>query len=233
MEPRRQELYSSILTLEEGDLDDDPLHADLPDSDSLKDVKEATVPEVDLNNTITEKETDEMQHELIKLEEEIATLKQVLASKEKRQSELKQCLGVSSLSGLKENLSRGWSDMQSTTAYKKTSETLSTAGQRTSVAFNNLGTAISRKIGDMSIFGLELLYPRSYSIHHSMSMPPMRNSSSFKSFEEKVESTMSNIKLKVGGSSSGGSFEDVLSSTAQACAQDVPTNNPRDNTEFP
>uniref|UniRef100_A0A4W4GK69 Tpd52 like 1 n=1 Tax=Electrophorus electricus TaxID=8005 RepID=A0A4W4GK69_ELEEL len=206
MEPRRQ--------------DDDPLHADLPDSDSLKDVKEATVPEVDLNNTITEKETDEMQHELIKLEEEIATLKQVLASKEKRQSELKQCLGVSSLSGLKENLSRGWSDMQSTTAYKKTSETLSTAGQRTSVAFNNLGTAISRKIGDMSIFGLELLYPR-------------RNSSSFKSFEEKVESTMSNIKLKVGGSSSGGSFEDVLSSTAQACAQDVPTNNPRDNTEFP
>uniref|UniRef100_A0A4W4GKF2 Tpd52 like 1 n=1 Tax=Electrophorus electricus TaxID=8005 RepID=A0A4W4GKF2_ELEEL len=208
MEPRRQ--------------DDDPLHADLPDSDSLKDVKEATVPEVDLNNTITEKETDEMQHELIKLEEEIATLKQVLASKEKRQSELKQCLGVSSLSGLKENLSRGWSDMQSTTAYKKTSETLSTAGQRTSVAFNNLGTAISRKIGDMS-----------YSIHHSMSMPPMRNSSSFKSFEEKVESTMSNIKLKVGGSSSGGSFEDVLSSTAQACAQDVPTNNPRDNTEFP
>ncbi|XP_026855044.2 tumor protein D53 isoform X9 [Electrophorus electricus] len=209
MEPRRQELYSSILTLEEGDLDDDPLHADLPDSDSLKDVKEATVPEVDLNNTITEKETDEMQHELIKLEEEIATLKQVLASKEKRQSELKQCLGVSSLSGLKENLSRGWSDMQSTTAYKKTSETLSTAGQRTSVAFNNLGTAISRKIGDM------------------------RNSSSFKSFEEKVESTMSNIKLKVGGSSSGGSFEDVLSSTAQACAQDVPTNNPRDNTEFP
>uniref|UniRef100_A0A4W4GKF7 Tpd52 like 1 n=1 Tax=Electrophorus electricus TaxID=8005 RepID=A0A4W4GKF7_ELEEL len=200
----------------------EPRRQDLPDSDSLKDVKEATVPEVDLNNTITEKETDEMQHELIKLEEEIATLKQVLASKEKRQSELKQCLGVSSLSGLKENLSRGWSDMQSTTAYKKTSETLSTAGQRTSVAFNNLGTAISRKIGDMS-----------YSIHHSMSMPPMRNSSSFKSFEEKVESTMSNIKLKVGGSSSGGSFEDVLSSTAQACAQDVPTNNPRDNTEFP
>ncbi|XP_026854992.2 tumor protein D53 isoform X3 [Electrophorus electricus] len=227
MEPRRQELYSSILTLEEGDLDDDPLHADLPDSDSLKDVKEATVPEVDLNNTITEKETDEMQHELIKLEEEIATLKQVLASKEKRQSELKQCLGVSSLSGLKENLSRGWSDMQSTTAYKKTSETLSTAGQRTSVAFNNLGTAISRKIGDMRLNAI------GYSIHHSMSMPPMRNSSSFKSFEEKVESTMSNIKLKVGGSSSGGSFEDVLSSTAQACAQDVPTNNPRDNTEFP
>ncbi|XP_026854999.2 tumor protein D53 isoform X4 [Electrophorus electricus] len=225
MEPRRQELYSSILTLEEGDLDDDPLHADLPDSDSLKDVKEATVPEVDLNNTITEKETDEMQHELIKLEEEIATLKQVLASKEKRQSELKQCLGVSSLSGLKENLSRGWSDMQSTTAYKKTSETLSTAGQRTSVAFNNLGTAISRKIGDMSIFGLELLYPRR--------LNAIGNSSSFKSFEEKVESTMSNIKLKVGGSSSGGSFEDVLSSTAQACAQDVPTNNPRDNTEFP
>lgn len=33
--------------------------------------------------------------------------------------------------------------------YKKTSETLSTAGQKTSAAFTTLGTAISRKFGDM------------------------------------------------------------------------------------
>lgn len=33
--------------------------------------------------------------------------------------------------------------------YKKTSETLTTAGQRTSAAFSNLGTAITRKFGDM------------------------------------------------------------------------------------
>ncbi|XP_076873958.1 tumor protein D53 isoform X2 [Brachyhypopomus gauderio] len=208
MEPRHQELYSSILTLEEGDLDDGHLHADL-DNESLQDVEEATVSEVNPNNTITEKEREELHSELIKLEEEIATLKQVLATKEKRQLELKQYLDVSPLSGLRQNISRGWNDVQSTTAYKKTSETLSTASQKTSVALNSLGTAISRKIEDM------------------------RNSSGFKSFEEKVENTVSNIKSKVGGSGTGASFEDVLSSAAQASAQDVPTNNPRDNMEFP
>ncbi|XP_076873961.1 tumor protein D53 isoform X5 [Brachyhypopomus gauderio] len=171
MEPRHQELYSSILTLEEGDLDDGHLHADL-DNESLQDVEEATVSEVNPNNTITEKEREELHSELIKLEEEIATLKQVLATKEKRQLELKQYLDVSPLSGLRQNISRGWNDVQSTTAYKKTSETLSTASQKTSVALNSLGTAISRKIEDMSIFGLDLLYPRSYSIRHSV--PPMR-----------------------------------------------------------
>lgn len=34
-------------------------------------------------------------------------------------------------------------------SYKKTSETLSTAGQRTSAAFSTLGSTITRKIGDM------------------------------------------------------------------------------------
>lgn len=33
--------------------------------------------------------------------------------------------------------------------YKKTSETLSTAGQKTSAAFSNFGSAITRKFGDM------------------------------------------------------------------------------------
>lgn len=34
-------------------------------------------------------------------------------------------------------------------SYKKTSETLSTAGQRTSAAFSTFGSTITRKIGDM------------------------------------------------------------------------------------
>ncbi|XP_036438014.1 tumor protein D53 isoform X4 [Colossoma macropomum] len=183
------------------------------------------VSEVDLNNTITQEEKEEMHNELTKLEEEITTLKQVLASKEKRHSELKQRLGITPLSELRQNLSRGWNDMQTSTAYKKTSETLSTAGQKTSAAFSNLGTAISRRFGDMRSHSI------GYSIRHSMSMPAMRNSPSFKSFEEKVESTVSNIKSKVGSSGSGGSFEEVLSSAAQASAQDTPTNTLTDNSE--
>ncbi|XP_016393070.1 tumor protein D53-like isoform X2 [Sinocyclocheilus rhinocerous] len=222
MEPRQQELYSSVLTPEAiVDWEDrETFHAGLLDKEPLKEVDEDMVSEVDLNNTVTEEDREEMENELIKLEEEITTLKQVLASKENRHLELKQNLGITPLNELRQNFSKSWYDMQTSTAYKKTSETLSTAGQRTSVAFSNLGNAINRKFGDMS-----------YSIRHSMSMPTMRNSPSFKSFEEKVESTVSNIKSKVGGTGGAGNFEEVLSSAAQASAQGTPTNNVMENSE--
>nr|XP_054604302.1 tumor protein D53 isoform X5 [Nothobranchius furzeri] len=209
------------------------------DSEPLKEADEDLVSDVNLNNSVmTEEEREEIQQDLLKLEEEISTLKQVLASKERQHAELKQKLGISAFSEFRNNFNRGWQDMQSSTAYKKTSETLSTAGQRTSAVFNNLGSAITRKFGDMSVAGLELLFPRrsnsiGYSVRHSMSMPAMRNSSSFKSFEEKVESTVSTIKTKVGGPGPGGSFEDVLSSAANASSQDTPTNNLTNRPEGP
>ncbi|XP_060722217.1 tumor protein D53 isoform X3 [Tachysurus vachellii] len=209
------ELASSILTPEE-----DECVSGLMGKEPAEEVEEVMDSHVDLNNVITEEERQEMHNELTKLEEEIATLKQVLASKEKHHAELKHRLGMTTLSELKENLSRSWNDVQSSTAYKKTSETLNTAGQKTTAAFSNLGTAISRKFGDMS---------------YSVSLPTMRNSQSFKSFEEKVETTVSNIKSKVGGSASGGNFEDVLSSAAKASAQNnIPSasaNNLSENKE--
>ncbi|XP_038149203.1 tumor protein D53 isoform X3 [Cyprinodon tularosa] len=186
------------------------LTAGFLDSQPLREADEDLVSEVSLNNTnITEEEREEILQELTKLEEEISTLKQVLLSKEKQHSELKQKLGMTPLSELRNNFSRSWHDMQSTTAYKKTSETLSTAGQKTSAAFSTFGSAITRKFGDM------------------------RNSPSFKSFEEKVENTVTTIKTKVGGTGTGGSFEEVLSSAANASSQDTPTNNLTDTPERP
>uniref|UniRef100_A0A3P9C5Z5 Tpd52 like 1 n=2 Tax=Haplochromini TaxID=319058 RepID=A0A3P9C5Z5_9CICH len=182
------------------------------DSEPLREADEDFVSDVNLSASMTEEEREEIQQELAKLEEEIGTLRQVLSSKEKQHAELKQKLGITPLSELKTNFSRGWHDMQSSVAYKKTSETLSTAGQRTSAAFSTLGSTITRKIGDM----------RSNSIG---------NSPSFRSFEEKVENTVSTIKTKVGGTGSGGSFEDVLSSAAHASSQDTPTNNLMDSSE--
>ncbi|XP_056125157.1 tumor protein D53 isoform X9 [Rhinichthys klamathensis goyatoka] len=159
MEPRQQELYSSVLTSEALDWEDrETFHAGLLDKEPLKEVDEDMVSEVDLNNTVTEEEREEMENELTKLEEEITTLKQVLASKEKRHLELKQILGITPLSELRQNFSKSWYDMQTSTAYKKTSETLTTAGQRTSTAFSNLGTTITRKFGDMSMFGLQVAF---------------------------------------------------------------------------
>uniref|UniRef100_UPI003AAA99BF tumor protein D53 isoform X3 n=1 Tax=Centroberyx gerrardi TaxID=166262 RepID=UPI003AAA99BF len=179
-------------------------------SEPFREADEDLESEVNLNNSmLTEEEREEIQQELAKLEEEINTLRQVLFSKEKQHSDLKQKLGITPLSEFRNNFSRGWHDMQTSTAYKKTSETLSTAGQKTSAAFSTLGTAITRKFGDM------------------------RNSPSFKSFEEKVENTVTNIKTKVGGPGPGGSFEEVLSSTANASSQDTPTNNLTDTSERP
>ncbi|XP_018598028.1 tumor protein D53 isoform X2 [Scleropages formosus] len=198
----------------------------LLETEPLQEVDEDAVSEVDLSNSVSEEEREEIQTELAKLEEEISTLKQVLAAKEKHHAELKQKLGITPLGELRQNFCRSWYDMQSSTAYRKTSETISTAGQKTSAALSNLGTAISRKFGDMRSNSI------GYSIRHSVSMPTMRNSPSFRSFEEKVESTVSSLKSKVGGANSGGSFEEVLSSTAHASAQETPTNHhPLENSE--
>ncbi|XP_061668235.1 tumor protein D53 isoform X2 [Syngnathoides biaculeatus] len=193
------------------------------ETEPLREPEKHSTSEVNLGDSnMTEEEREEIQLELAKLEEEISTLRQVLASKEKQHTELKHKLGITPLGELRSNLNRGWLDMQSSTAYKRTSETLSSAGQKTTAAFSTLGSVLSRKFGDMS-----------YSISHSMSMPAMRNSPSFRSFEEKVENTVTSIKTKVGGPGAGGSFEDVLSSTAKASSQDTPTNNLTDPPEKP
>ncbi|XP_012690501.1 tpd52 like 2b isoform X5 [Clupea harengus] len=161
---------------------------------------------------MTEEEAEELRTELTKVEEEIVTLRQVLSAKEKHSTELKRKLGLSPLVELKQNLTKGWQDVQTSNAYvrtterlsqwnenvigsdlylsaaatlddiaqseayKKTQETLSQAGQKTSAAFSTMGTAISRKLGDM------------------------RNSTTFKSFEDKV----GNMKTKVVGPRANG-----------------------------
>nr|XP_015220469.1 PREDICTED: tumor protein D54 isoform X11 [Lepisosteus oculatus] len=168
-------------------------------SDTMTDVPvegAAGNPSTTLPTGLSEEETEELKTELNKVEEEIHTLRQVLSAKEKHAYELKRKLGLTPLNELKQNLTKGWQDVQTSTAfvktteklgewnekvtssdlYKKTQETLSQAGQKTSAALSTVGTAISRKIGDM------------------------RNSPTFKSFEDKV----GNLKLKVVGGTGNG-----------------------------
>ncbi|XP_048354129.1 tumor protein D54 isoform X4 [Sphaerodactylus townsendi] len=146
-------------------------------------------------NGLTEAEEEELRAELVKVEEEIGTLRQVLAAKERHCGELKRKLGLTPLDGLKQNLSKSWQDVQGSNAYKKTQETLSQAGQKTSAALSNMGSVISRKLGDMRAHPFSHSFS-SYSIRHSISMPAMRNSTTFKSFEDRVGT----IKSKVVGS---------------------------------
>ncbi|XP_034445744.1 tpd52 like 2b isoform X6 [Hippoglossus hippoglossus] len=143
---------------------------------------------------LTEEEAEELRTELTKVEEEINTLRQVLSAKERHAAELKRKLGLSPLNELKQNLTKGWQDVQTSNAYKKTQETLSQAGQKTSAAISTVGTAISRRLGDMRALPFSNSFGN-YSIRHSISMPAMRNSATFKSFEDK----MGNLKYKVVG----------------------------------
>ncbi|XP_068609980.1 tpd52 like 2b isoform X2 [Brachionichthys hirsutus] len=136
---------------------------------------------------LTEEEAEELHAELTKVEEEINTLRQVLSAKERHAAELKRKLGLSPLTELKQNISKSWQDVQTSNAYlsasatlddiahsevyKKTQETLSQAGMKTSAALSTMGTAIGKRLGEM------------------------RNSTTFRSFEDKV----GNLKGKVVG----------------------------------
>ncbi|XP_031750000.1 tumor protein D54 isoform X8 [Xenopus tropicalis] len=141
---------------------------------------------------LTEAETEELHSELLKVEEEINTLRQVLAAKERHAAELKRKLGQTPLNQLKMNLSKSLQEVQMSNAYKKTQETLSQAGQKTSAALSNVGTAITRRLGDM------------------------RNSPTFKSFEERVGSLKGRVSL---GGGESGNFHS-------------PDNNPQDSAPF-
>ncbi|XP_062855021.1 tpd52 like 2a isoform X3 [Trichomycterus rosablanca] len=127
---------------------------------------------------LTVQEAEEIQLELTKVEDEILTLRQVLSAKEKHAGDLRRRLGMTPLSEIKSNFTKGWHEVQASNAYltasatledisrsdvyKKTQETLSQAGQMTSSAFSTLGSTIRSRVGEM------------------------RNSPTFKTFEDKV-----------------------------------------------
>ncbi|XP_011374561.1 tumor protein D52 isoform X10 [Pteropus vampyrus] len=168
----------------------DPLGTD-PVPEAGEDVAAA----ISAPETLSEEEQEELRRELAKVEEEIQTLSQVLAAKEKHLAEIKRKLGINSLQELKQNIARGWQDVTAMPAYKKTSETLSQAGQKASAAFASVGSVITKKLEDV------------------------KNSPTFKSFEEKVENLKASRESKVGGTKpAGGDFGEVLNSTANASA---------------
>ncbi|XP_037334875.2 tpd52 like 2b isoform X5 [Pungitius pungitius] len=181
---------------------------------------------------LTEEEAEELRTELTKVEEEINTLRQVLSAKERHAADLKRKLGLNPLNELRQNFTKGWQDVQTSNAYlsasatlddisrseayKKTQETLSQAGQKTSAALNTVGSVLSRRLGDMRALPFSNSFSN-YSIRHSISMPAMRNSATFKSFEDK----MGNLKHKVVGPR--GSEEAIGSPTNTTPTQDNPS----------
>uniref|UniRef100_A0A8C4MZE0 TPD52 like 2 n=1 Tax=Equus asinus asinus TaxID=83772 RepID=A0A8C4MZE0_EQUAS len=171
-------------------------------SDSMTDVPvdTAVAAQTPAVEGLSEAEEEELRAELAKVEEEIVTLRQVLAAKERHCGELKRKLGLSvpALCYMKTSEKLGeWNEkVTQSDLYKKTQETLSQAGQKTSAALSTMGSAISRKLGDM------------------------RNSATFKSFEDRVGT----IKSKVVGGIENGS--DNLPSPTGSGDKPLPDHTP-------
>ncbi|XP_034400673.1 tumor protein D52 isoform X3 [Cyclopterus lumpus] len=98
---------------------------------------------------MTEEEQQELQEALVKVEDEILTLSQVLAAKERHLADMKRKLGITPLNELKQNFTKTWQEVTTSTAYKKTSETLSQAGLKATAAFSTVGSVITRKLEDV------------------------------------------------------------------------------------
>ncbi|XP_049607111.1 tumor protein D52 isoform X1 [Syngnathus scovelli] len=158
--------------------------------------------------TMTEEERQELQVELLRVEDEILTLSQVLAAKERQLADIKRKLGVTPLNELKQNFTRTWQEVTTSSAYKRTSETLSHAGLKATSAFSNMSLTISRKLDDIS----------KRSLQRSASMPVMRNAPTFKSFEEKMGTWKNKMSPEMDGS------EQMNVPDAEAQHQDTPTN---------
>ncbi|XP_061665889.1 tumor protein D54-like [Syngnathoides biaculeatus] len=148
---------------------------------------------------LSDMDKDNLRFELAKMEEEIHTLREVLLTKERDAADIRRQLGLGPLTNLKENLSKGWQEVQTSSPYLtasavlddinqssvcvRTKEGLAHAGHVTSSALSNVGVAITRRLAQMRALPLPSP-PRTLS--HTVSVPSMRHSSTFKSFEEMV-----------------------------------------------
>uniref|UniRef100_A0A3Q0SEE9 Tumor protein D52 n=1 Tax=Amphilophus citrinellus TaxID=61819 RepID=A0A3Q0SEE9_AMPCI len=173
--------------------------------DSVPEVGEDAVTSVGASAStpaLTEEERQELQEELAKVEDEIQTLSQVLASKEKQLAEIKRKLGITPLNELKQNITKTWQEVTGSTAYRRTSETLSQASLKATTAFTNMGSAITRKLEDV------------------------RNAPTFKSFEEKVETLKVMTKMNPTTSASDASNQDGADTPTNEPSVNQPDKSP-------
>ncbi|KAF8785284.1 tumor protein D54-like isoform X2 [Argiope bruennichi] len=137
---------------------------------------------------------DEWKIELAKTEEEIATLRQVLSVKVKYAQDLKRKLGITPWKELKDDVEQSLRNIQETPAmkevggrlvewnsaitsapiYQRTSQTVKTAAEKTTSVLGVLGASVSKKLGEV------------------------KNSSTFRSFEERMGSAYTNVRSRMG-----------------------------------
>lgn len=150
--------------------------------------------------TLEEQEAQraEWNEELARVEEEITTLKTVLASKQRHAAELKRKLGITVWKEITGDVNQGIKNVKDSNVYhtveekvgeiskavheapiyQKTESIVKSTAEKTSNLFGGIAVGVSSKFSQM------------------------KNSESFKSFEEKMGSAYENVKTKVSTSRS-------------------------------
>ncbi|XP_069678342.1 uncharacterized protein [Periplaneta americana] len=153
-----------------------------------------------------ERQRQEWQQELTKVEEEIQTLRHVLASKVRNSQELKRKLGISVWKEFQDDMSQGIRNVKESNVYQnvegkigqfsravadapiyqKTESVIKTTAEKTTSLLGGFGSSVTSKIGQL------------------------KNSESFRSFEERVGSAYENTKVVTSRSNSTQSFDEAL-----------------------
>ncbi|XP_013776495.1 tumor protein D54-like isoform X1 [Limulus polyphemus] len=169
--------------------------------DTSKEIKgDATTPDSGIHDfsNMDPNQRTLLEQDLAKTEEEITTLRHVLAAKIRKAQELKQMLGISVWKEFKDDIGQNIKNIQETPVYKgissklsewntaitrapiyqRTSHTLKAAGEKSTIALGNFGASMTKKLGEV------------------------KNSQTFRSFEEKVGTAYENVKSKLSNSRS-------------------------------
>ncbi|XP_065094677.1 tumor protein D52 isoform X2 [Ochlerotatus camptorhynchus] len=130
--------------------------------------------------TVEEQEAQraEWSQELARVEEEITTLRTVLQSKIRHSSELKRKLGITVWKEITDDMSQGIKNVKESNVYQKTETAIKTTAGRTTSVLGGITSKMTQKISDM------------------------KQSDSFRSFEERVGSAYENVRSKVSSRSS-------------------------------
>ncbi|XP_025416523.1 tumor protein D52 isoform X4 [Sipha flava] len=192
-----------------------------------------------------EKQKEEWQQELNKVEEEIKTLREVLGSKVKASQELRRKLGYTVWQEISEDVSQSLRNVKEsnvyqnvedkftqigkavvdapiyqnvegkvkqfgtavaeTPIYQKTESVVKTTAEKATTIFGGFGSGLTTKLGQI------------------------KNSESFRSFEEKVGSALENVKTKVASrSNSMQNFDEILEEETRLANEEKRTREERE-----
>ncbi|XP_055610281.1 tumor protein D52 isoform X3 [Uranotaenia lowii] len=152
----------------------------LSDASPVGSVSSAEIAQEFSGLTLEEQEAQraEWSQELSRVEEEITTLRTVLQSKMRHASELKRKLGITVWKEITDDVSQGIKNVKESNVYQKTEEAIKTTAGKTTSVLGGITSKMTAKISEM------------------------KQSDSFRSFEERVGSAYENVRSKVSSRSS-------------------------------